>query len=67
MKKKKVILNNVISRKEEFIQLIKNIKNLKIDYEIIHFESDKFYDQLIQYWYRIGFLKDVGSSLDIFK
>ncbi len=64
---KRVILNNVISRKEEFIQFIRNIKNLKIDYELIHFEPDKFHEQLIHYWYRIGFLKDVGISLDTFK
>jgi hypothetical protein len=56
------ISNNLRDKRSELIKYIKSMSLLEKDYILIDFEVKRFYERLITYWKRIGFLEMINIS-----
>jgi len=56
------IKNNLASKKEDLEKIIRKIRSLEQDYDLIYLNPDKFCNRLIDHWSRIGFLKDANLT-----
>jgi len=59
---KRIIKNNLKKKKNELAKIIRMIKGLKEDYELIFFDPDKFVNRLIDHWSTIGFLNEMEMT-----
>lgn len=59
---KKIIKNNLKKKKNKLAKIIRMIKGLKEDYELIFFEPNRFVNRLIDYWSKIGFLNEMEMT-----
>jgi len=59
---KEKIRNNLASKKKDLAEIIRKIRNLEKDYDLIHLDPDKFCNRLIDHWSRIGFLEDANIT-----
>ncbi|TFG26155.1 MAG: hypothetical protein EU532_10625 [Promethearchaeota archaeon] len=56
------IKENLKDKRKQLSNIVRNIKNLEKDYDIIYFDPEKFSNRLIDHWSRIGFLKDANIT-----
>jgi hypothetical protein len=56
------IKNNLDNKKQKLAEIIKQIRNLEKDYDLIHLNPDKFCGKLIDNWSRIGFIEDANLT-----
>ncbi len=59
---RELIKRNLKKKKRNLIIVIRSIKTLKIDHDLIDFNVKKFVNRLIDHWSKIGFLKDAGIT-----
>ena len=59
---KEKIRENLKDKRKELSDIIRKIKNLEKDYDLIYFDSEKFCNRLIDHWSRIDFLKDANIT-----
>ncbi|MFX0071040.1 MAG: hypothetical protein ACFFAO_08115 [Candidatus Hermodarchaeota archaeon] len=60
---KRIIKENLKDKKRRLIEIIRKIKLLKYDIDVIHFDPEKFCNRLIDHWSRIGFLIDADITI----
>jgi hypothetical protein len=61
-KEKEIVRKNLENKKYELAKIIRMIKELKDDRELIFFESPKFVNRLIDHWSQINFLDDMDLT-----
>ncbi|MFO8018618.1 MAG: hypothetical protein R6U96_08285 [Promethearchaeia archaeon] len=59
---KKIIRENLKGKKAKLTSIMRRIKQLKQDYELIEVIPDRFINRLIDHWSRIGFLEDAAIT-----
>jgi hypothetical protein len=55
---KEVIKKNLQNKKKGLNEVIREIKSLERDHDLIYLDPEKFVNRLIDHWSRIGFLAD---------
>lgn len=59
---KNLIRKNLTNKRSELAFLIRKIKNLTQDYELVEISPEPFINRLIDHWSRIGFLEDAAIT-----
>ncbi|MFX1452629.1 MAG: hypothetical protein ACFFCM_17460 [Promethearchaeota archaeon] len=59
---KQKIRNNLENKKENLAEIIRNIRNLEKDYDLITIDPKKLCNKLLDHWSRINFVEDVNIS-----
>ena len=61
-KEREIIKKNLESKENDLLNIIQKVKEMEEDYDLPMFHPKKFCARLIEYWERIGFLREMNIT-----